>query len=325
LNTINKIYFSHGRVAFKYGLLDLDLDKNSEVLIPSYICDSVIQPLRQLKIRYKFYELDSYFRINFTQLGKLISKNTKAILKVNYFGQPDQIELFIEFCKKNSIFLIEDNSHGYGGTYKGKNLGTYGDSGFSSPRKILDKLYGGVLYTTKKNNNYEKYKLSQHQNKYFKELIINFLEKNKKYKNLIYKILNRNIDYNDIYNYKEKEVIDYLLNKSLERKYDLHDWSNEKIRRISLWKKIKIFANKHHLDNVIDEPHSESCPWMAPFICKNLNERNEFLIWANNKNINAFPWPSLPLEIINKQGPEIDRWNRLICFSLNNINHNFFI
>ena len=154
MNTINKIYFSHGRVAFKYGLLDLDLDKNSEVLIPSYICDSVIQPLRQLKIRYKFYELDSYFRINFTQLGKLISKNTKAILKVNYFGQPDQIELFIEFCKKNSIFLIEDNSHGYGGTYKGKPVGCCDYSSITvfsfHPVKIITTGEGGIATTNNK-------------------------------------------------------------------------------------------------------------------------------------------------------------------------------
>ena len=34
------------------------------------------------------------------------------------------------------------------------------------------------------------------------------------------------------------------------------------------------------------------------------------------KGFNFFPWPTLSDETINKNGNEIERWKRLICFPL---------
>ena len=72
--------------------------------------------------------------------------NVKAIILVHYFGQPQELQLFHELCQENNIILIEDNAHGHGGHINGKPLGTFGDLGFSSPRKLSNLLYGGILY-----------------------------------------------------------------------------------------------------------------------------------------------------------------------------------
>src|SRR5207253_7011257 len=68
------------------------------------------------------------------------------IMMVHYFGIPQDINRFIEFAAHNKLFLIEDNSHGYGSSYDNKPLGTFGDIGISSPRKSLPILNGGMLY-----------------------------------------------------------------------------------------------------------------------------------------------------------------------------------
>ena len=36
---------------------------------------------------------------------------------VHYFGQPQDIEQYVSFCKQNELKLIEDNAHGYNGSY----------------------------------------------------------------------------------------------------------------------------------------------------------------------------------------------------------------
>ena len=46
--------------------------------------------------------------------------------------------------------LIEDNSHGHGGLVNKRLLGTRGNFGFSSPRKVFKIYSGGVLYSQKK-------------------------------------------------------------------------------------------------------------------------------------------------------------------------------
>ena len=58
-------------------------------------------------------------------------------MMVHYFGQPQQIELFKSFCIDHNLFLIEDNAHGFGGKYNGKDLGTFGDIGISFQENFL--------------------------------------------------------------------------------------------------------------------------------------------------------------------------------------------
>ena len=46
--------------------------------------------------------------------------------------------------------MIEDNAHGFSGEFENKLLGTNGDIGFTSPRKNLNILSGGLLYIKNK-------------------------------------------------------------------------------------------------------------------------------------------------------------------------------
>ena len=107
------LYFTHARTALKYGLKQLGLQPGEKVLLPDYICDVILHPLQQLGLRPRFYRLDDYFAPNFENLTKLVDDSTKAIIMVHYFGQPQGIELFQEFCqnhKKSQIPLILVNS-----------------------------------------------------------------------------------------------------------------------------------------------------------------------------------------------------------------------
>ena len=51
------LFFLNGRSALMAGLMLLKLQKNDEVLIPQFICDSVLYPFKDLKIKTTFYKI----------------------------------------------------------------------------------------------------------------------------------------------------------------------------------------------------------------------------------------------------------------------------
>ena len=115
-----------------------------------------IHSLKQLEIKPITYSLSDNFDPDWEQL-KIIQEqeNASAIMMVHYFGQPQNINKYIEFSKKYNLKLIEDAAHGHSGTFNGKLLGTFGDIGFTSPRKFIESISGGILYVKKSENNLE--------------------------------------------------------------------------------------------------------------------------------------------------------------------------
>ena len=79
-------FFSHGRTAFKYGLKSLNLKKNDSVMLPEYICDVLLDPLKDLGIKPIFYEINNDFTTNWQSLKKRYKKSVKALVIINYFG-----------------------------------------------------------------------------------------------------------------------------------------------------------------------------------------------------------------------------------------------
>ncbi len=61
------------------------------------------------------------------QLEAAISPKTKAIMMAHTLGNPFNLDHVQELAKKHNLWLIEDSCDGLGGTYRGQNLGTFGD------------------------------------------------------------------------------------------------------------------------------------------------------------------------------------------------------
>jgi len=66
------------------------------------------------------------------ELEAAISSKTKAIMMAHTLGNPFNLTLVEKLAKKHNLWVIEDSCDGLGGTYNGKNLGSFGDlSNFS--------------------------------------------------------------------------------------------------------------------------------------------------------------------------------------------------
>lgn len=138
--------FAYARTALKYGLMAVGCQRGDVVLVPEFVCTSVLEPFSQLALELRYYPVSPSLEPEWDELPRLVGQSTVALLVVHYFGQPQVIERCKAFCRTHSLLLIEDNAHGYGATSGGLPLGAFGDIGVASPRKSFPIRNGAYLF-----------------------------------------------------------------------------------------------------------------------------------------------------------------------------------
>ena len=97
-------------------------------------------------------DLDSH-NIDATKIEAAISPKTKAIMLAHSLGNPFNLKVVMEICRKHGLWLIEDNCDALGSRYNGQLTGTFGDIGTLSfyPAHHITMGEGGAVFT----NNHE--------------------------------------------------------------------------------------------------------------------------------------------------------------------------
>ncbi len=129
----NFIPFFKGRVAL-YGILNsIGLGLNDSVLMPAYTCVVVPNPVLYLGARPIYVDIElSSFSVRPEAVEKALTPSTKVVLCQNTYGLSAYVDEIVDICKARNIWTIEDCTHGFGGTYKGKPNGSYCDAAFYS-------------------------------------------------------------------------------------------------------------------------------------------------------------------------------------------------
>lgn len=146
----NLFLFGYARVALYEGLRVLGIKDGETVLVPDYICNAVVAPMRALNIKIRFYPVGVNLKPQWQAIEKVIDGNTKALVVVNYCGFPNDLVMAKCFCKKHNIYLIEDNAHGFLSADNEKPLGSCGDISIFSFRKVLPIPNGAGLLINNK-------------------------------------------------------------------------------------------------------------------------------------------------------------------------------
>src|SRR3989344_6592237 len=86
------------------------------------------------------------------EVEKKITKKTKALVTVDFAGNPCDYEQILKIAKKHKILLIEDACHALGAEYKGKKVGSFADMTVLSfhPVKHITTGEGGMILTNNK-------------------------------------------------------------------------------------------------------------------------------------------------------------------------------
>jgi dTDP-4-amino-4,6-dideoxygalactose transaminase len=93
---------------------------------------------------------ENTYNINPILIEKAVTKRTKAIIAVHLYGQPADMDPINHLAREYGLKVIEDAAQAHGAKYKGRKVGSLGDSaGFSFyPGKNLGAMGDGGAITT---------------------------------------------------------------------------------------------------------------------------------------------------------------------------------
>jgi len=119
---------SNGSAALDLAINSLNLKPNSEIITTPFTFAATSNSILYNNCIPVFADINKdTFNLDPEQIKKKITNNTKAILYVDYGGQPCNIDEIREIANKNDLFLIEDAAHAFGAEYKNKKIGTLAD------------------------------------------------------------------------------------------------------------------------------------------------------------------------------------------------------
>jgi dTDP-4-amino-4,6-dideoxygalactose transaminase len=113
--------------ALEMTALLLDVQPGDEVIIPDFTFVSTVNAFVLRGARPVFADIrPDTLNLDETQLQRLITPRTRAIVPVHYAGVGCELDAILEIASLHGIAVVEDNAHGLFGKYKGKYLGTFG-------------------------------------------------------------------------------------------------------------------------------------------------------------------------------------------------------
>ena len=163
VNSKYAIGCGNGTDALILALKSLELQKNSEVILPAMTYCSTIFSVIQSNLKPVLVDIDHNSpTIDISKIDKLITNKTKVILPVHLYGSAININLIRNKIRKykQKIFIIDDCAQAHGALdddnkiigsssdiscfslYPGKNLGAYGDAGIitTNNKKFYKKI-----------------------------------------------------------------------------------------------------------------------------------------------------------------------------------------
>ena len=77
-----------------------------------------------------FVDIDpETYTMDWTQLSRVLTPRTRAIVPVHLYGHPVEMQPVLEFAQEHGLWVIEDASQAHGAIYHGQRVGSMGDIG----------------------------------------------------------------------------------------------------------------------------------------------------------------------------------------------------
>lgn len=130
-----RLFVTSGREAIYQIIKSLNLSKEENILLPSYLDWAILDPFVRTTTKIHFYRIKENLEIDFEDIQQKIDDKTKAILIVHYFGFPQPLTDIKKL--KEKLLVIEDTTHSFLSLHASKPSGSFGDIAFASFRKLL--------------------------------------------------------------------------------------------------------------------------------------------------------------------------------------------
>ena len=152
----NVIPCGNGTDALQVALMALDLNPGDEIITSSFSFIATAEVIALLKLKPVFVDVDTKnFNIIPSEIEKVITKKTKAIIPVHLYGQCAPMEEIMTIANKNNLYVIEDAAQALGANYlfsdgsvkKAGTIGTIGITSFFPSKNLGCYGDGGAIFT----------------------------------------------------------------------------------------------------------------------------------------------------------------------------------
>lgn len=119
---------SNGTVALHLALVVLGIGEGDEVIVPNLTFAASINAILYTGATPVIADVDKdSWNIDPTQIEKLITPRTKALMPVHLYGQPCDMQPIMDIASKHNLLVVEDAAEALGSLYQSRPVGTFGD------------------------------------------------------------------------------------------------------------------------------------------------------------------------------------------------------
>ncbi len=288
LKDFNSIYMNSGRSAAR--LLNTML-QGKKILLPSYICDSVIDVYKS-SMEIVYYNIDKRLGIDLEDLLSKLSDDIDIVYLMHYFGKVQEESVLSNIIEKQEEYhfvIIEDTTHSVF-----SNPNTIGDYCICSLRKWFPISDGAVLYSK---NGLDKVECKGVCRKVSYPKVDAMILKHSQ----IHRRVSCNSTYREIFVEEEERV------EQEQDNYFLSEISEILLRCFSVNELISrrkdnceyLVKNLPDKWKTVFDMGSESVPLALPIYCSERDELREYLI--NNNIFCAVHWPIHEVSLIKRK------------------------
>ena len=153
---VHVISCGNGTDALQMAMMALELKRGDEVILPVHTYVATAEVIALLGLVPTFADVDeNSFGLDVTQIEKLITRKTAAIVPVHLYGQCADMGPVLELAKKHSLHVIEDAAQSLGADYifpdgtmkKAGTMGVIGSTSFFPSKNLGAFGDGGALFT----------------------------------------------------------------------------------------------------------------------------------------------------------------------------------
>jgi dTDP-4-amino-4,6-dideoxygalactose transaminase len=143
--------FWKGRVAMYALLRALDIGPGDEVVVPAFTCVAVPNAVLYAGATPVYVDIDERtYTADPAAVAAAVGPRTRAVLAQNTFGLSADLDALTATAQTHGAVVLDDCTHGLGGTYRGRPNGAAAHAAFFSTQwsKPISTGLGGIAITT---------------------------------------------------------------------------------------------------------------------------------------------------------------------------------
>jgi len=141
---------TNGTTALQLALYVAGVGPGDEVIIPTFTMIATANVITHLGAKPVLVDADPYtYTMDVNRIEEKITGKTKAIVPVDIYGHPCDMDPILDIAERRGLAVIEDAAEAHGAAYRGRKIGSISDATTFSfyANKIITTGEGGMITT----------------------------------------------------------------------------------------------------------------------------------------------------------------------------------